>query len=126
MVVAKPGHTGVRRILRASNYSMQGLRHAFIYESAFRQELALTLILSPVAFWLGRTGFETAVLLAALLLMLVVELLNTAIEVAIDRHGDELHDLSGAAKDLASAAVLLSLVLAFTIWAGVAWDRFLA
>ena len=124
--MGKPGNTGIRRIVRAAVYSTQGLLHAWRYEAAFRQELALTLVLTPTAFWLGRTPLEIAALVGVCLLVLVVELLNTAVEVAIDRHGEEEHELSGAAKDLGSAAVLVSLVLVAIAWAAVVYDRFYA
>lgn len=122
--VGKPGNTGIRRILRASVYSMQGFAHAFQNEAAFRQEITLTVVLTPVAFWLGRSPLEIAILISVCLIMLIVELLNTAVEVAIDRHGDEHHELSGAAKDLGSAAVFVSLVLVAVVWLAVIYDRF--
>ena len=124
--MGKPGNTGIRRLLRATVYSLQGFRHAIINEAAFRQELALTLVLTPVAFWLGRTALERTLLIGVLLLVLIVELLNSAIEAAVDRHGDEPHELSGAAKDLGSAAVFVSLALVLIAWGAVAWDRFYA
>ena len=123
--MGKPGNTGIRRILRATVFSLQGFVHAFRHEAAFRQELALTVVLAPAAFWLGRDIIEQAMLIAVLLFVLVVELLNTAVEAAVDRHGDENHELSGAAKDLGSAAVFTSLALVVVVWGAVAWDRFL-
>jgi len=122
--VAKPGNTGIRRILRATVYSMQGFAYALRHEAAFRQELALTVVLTPVAFWLGRTPVEVAMLIGVCFIVLIVELLNTAIEVTIDRHGQEEHELSGAAKDLGSAAVFVSLALVLLVWSAVACDRF--
>ena len=122
--MGKPGNTGIRRILRATVFSLQGFVHAFRHEAAFRQELALTMVMTPVAFWLGRDVIEKAMLIAVLLFVLVVELLNTAVEAAIDRHGDEHHELSGAAKDLGSAAVFTSLAIVVVVWGAVAWDRF--
>jgi diacylglycerol kinase (ATP) len=124
--VGKPGNTGLRRIFNATIYSMQGFTHAWRNEAAFRQELALTLALTPIALWLGRSPLERTLLIGVCLLMLIVELLNSAIEAAIDRHGDEQHELAGAAKDLGSAAVFVSLVLVAIVWAGVAYDRFLS
>jgi diacylglycerol kinase (ATP) len=120
----KPDNTGIRRILRAAVYSAQGFSHAIRHEAAFRQELALSVILLPVAIWLGQTIVERAFLIATLLMVLFVELLNSAIEAAIDRHGSEHHELSGRAKDLGSAAVFTSLVIVVLIWGGVAWQRF--
>lgn len=122
--MGKPGNTGIRRIIRATRFSAQGFAQAWKHEAAFRQELALAAVLTPAAFWLGQTALERAALLSVLLLMLIVELLNSAIEAAIDRHGDEQHELSGRAKDLGSAAVFVVLVLVGVVWASVAWNRF--
>lgn len=124
--MGKPGNTGLRRIFNAAIYSMQGFAHAWRNEAAFRQELALTLVLTPIALWLGRSPLERTLLIGVCLVMLIVELLNSAIEAAIDRHGDERHTLSGAAKDLGSAAVFVSLVLVAVVWTSVAYDRFLS
>lgn len=106
-------------------FSAKGFSRAWRHEAAFRQELVLTALLTPSAFWLGRTPVEIALLLGVCLVLLITELLNTAVEAAVDRHGDELHELSGAAKDLGSAAVFVSLVLVLVVWGAVAWDRFL-
>ena len=124
--MGKPGNTGFRRILRATVFSTQGLTYAFRNEAAFRQEIALTVVLIPVAFWLGRTALEIALLIGVCLVMLIVELLNSAIEAVVDRHGDERHELSGAAKDLGSAAVFFSICLLVVVWLAVAWSRFIA
>lgn len=124
--MAKPGNTGLRRLLNATIYSKQGLGYAWKNEAAFRQEIALTVILTPVAFWLGRTPLEIALLIGVCLIMLTVELLNSAVEAVVDRLGDERHELAGAAKDLGSAAVFVSLCLLVLVWATVAYDRFLA
>ncbi len=110
--------------MRATKYSAQGLSSAWKYEAAFRQELLLVVILLPVAVWLGQTALERAVLIGCLLLVLVVELLNSAIEAAIDRHGDELHELSGRAKDIGSAAVCISLLNVAVVWGLIAAERF--
>lgn len=126
MPVGKPGNTGVRRILRATRYSAQGFGHAWKHEAAFRQEIALTLLLAPLAMWLGRSAIERLMLIACCLLVLIVELLNSAIEAAIDRFGDEMHELSGRAKDLGSAAVFFSLMLVAAVWSIIAWERFCA
>ena len=122
--MGKPGNTGIRRLLRATVYSVQGFVHAFRHEAAFRQELALTVVLVPAALWLGRDVIESAMLVAALFFVLVVELLNSAVEAAVDRHGDEHHELSGAAKDLGSAAVFVSLTIVVVVWGAVVYDRF--
>ncbi|MBT9456944.1 MAG: diacylglycerol kinase [Burkholderiaceae bacterium] len=118
------GRTGLDRIKRALGYSMSGLQAAYKGEDAFRQECWLALVLMPSAFWLGRSWVEVALLVGSVLLVMIVELLNSGIEAAIDRVSFELHDLSKRAKDLASAAVLLSLVLCGGIWAAALWSRF--
>lgn len=122
--MAKPGNTGIRRIFRATMYSALGLSAAWKNEAAFRQELLLVMVLLPVAVWLGQTGLERAVLIGCLFIVLIVELLNSAIEAAIDRHGHELHELSGRAKDMGSAAVFMSLLLLATVWGLIAAQRF--
>ncbi len=124
--MAKSGNTGIRRIIRATRFSAQGFAHAWQHEAAFRQEIALTVVLMPLAFWLGRTGFERFMLIICCVFVLIVELLNSAIEAAIDRFGEEHHELSGRAKDLGSAAVFLSLVIVAATWGTVAFLRFLA
>lgn len=103
---------------------MQGFAQAWTHEAAFRQELVLAIIMTPIAVWLGQTMVERALLIAVLLLVLIVELFNSAIEAAIDRHGDEHHELSGRAKDMGSAAVFVSLVIVLLAWGAVAWQRF--
>ena len=108
--------TGIDRVLHAFGYSMEGLSAAIRFESAFRQEAALAVVLLPAAFWLGRNWIEVALLAGSVLLVMIVELLNTGIETAIDRIGPEWHDLSKRAKDMGSAAVLLSLLLCGGIW----------
>ena len=122
--MAKPDNTGIRRILRATKFSAQGLAQAWQHEAAFRQELVLVLLLAPVAVWLGQTALERAVLIGCCLIVLIVELINSAIEAAIDRHGDEHHELSGRAKDMGSAAVFVSLVLVAVVWGLIAAERF--
>ncbi len=122
--MAKPDNTGIRRILRATKFSAQGLAQAWQHEAAFRQELVLVLILVPVAAWLGQTALERAVLIGCCLIVLIVELINSAIEAAIDRHGDEHHELSGRAKDMGSAAVFISLLLVAVVWGLIATERF--
>jgi len=115
---------GLERIWRAFGYSLAGFRAAWRHEAAFRQELALSVVLLPVAFWLARNWLDLALLIGSCVLVLIVELLNSAIEALTDRVGIERHELSGRAKDLGSAAVLLSLVLMAGVWAGVAALRF--
>ena len=104
------------RLAKATGYSWQGLRAAFRNEEAFRQELLLFAALAPLAFWLGDSGVERALLLGTLFLVLIVELLNSAIETAIDRFGEESHPLSGRAKDMGSAAVIVSIACVIVVW----------
>lgn len=120
--MAAQGPQGIERLLKATVYSWQGLKAAFHNEAAFRQELLLTLILTPLGLWLGENGIERALLLGALFLVMIVELLNTGIEIVVDRFGGELHELSGRAKDVGSAAVLLSLINVGVIWGLVLFD----
>jgi diacylglycerol kinase (ATP) len=108
--------TGITRLLKATGYSWAGLCAAWRHEAAFRQELLLVVLLGPVGLWLGDGGMERALLLGSLLLVVIVELLNSAVEAVVDRTGTEHHELSGRAKDLGSAAVLVSLLLAALIW----------
>ena len=123
--MAKPGNTGIGRILRATRFSAQGIAAAWKHEAAFRQELLLVVVLLPAAVWLGQTALERAVLMGSLFIVMIVELINSAIEAAIDRHGDELHELSGRAKDMGSAAVFISLLLVAVVWGLIAAERFL-
>lgn len=120
-----PRRTGLSRIVHAFGYSLAGLASALRSESAFRQEAVLALVMLPAAFWLGRNWVEVGLLAGSVILVLVVELLNTAVESAIDRIGPERHELSGRAKDLGSAAVLLSLLLTAGLWVGAFWQRFM-
>lgn len=118
------GRTGIDRVAHAAGYSIAGLRCAYQSESAFRQEIWLAAGLVPLAMWLGRSWVETALLAGSVMLVLIVELLNSGIEAAIDRVSFELHDLSRRAKDLASAAVMLSLLTCAATWAAALWQRF--
>lgn len=112
----KPGKKGIARIIDAAGYSWKGFRAAFKHEAAFRQELFLLMVLAPVALWLGEDGVDYALLIGALLLVLMVELLNSAVEAVVDRIGSEHHKLAGRAKDIGSAAVFVALVNAALIW----------
>ena len=107
---------GITRLLRAFGYSFQGFRHTWREEAAFRQEVALALIVVPAGLYFGRTGIERALLVSPMLLILVVEILNSAVEAVVDRLGSERHPLAGMAKDMGSAAVMLSFVLLGTVW----------
>ena len=122
--MAKQGKRGLRRILDAAGYSAAGFAAAWRGEEAFRQEVVLGAVLVPLALWLGQSSMERLLLVASWLVVMIVEILNTAVEVTVDRIGDENHPLSGQAKDLGSAAVLLSLVLAALVWGTIAWQRF--
>ncbi len=110
------------RIVRATKYSYAGLRNAVMEEAAFRQELILTIVLAPVAIWLGDSGVERALMIGVLFIVLIVELLNSAIETAVDRISTEFHSLSGMAKDLGSAAVFISIFTVPVIWTLVLLD----
>ena len=107
---------GVTRVLRALGASLRGLAGAFRDEAAFRQELAFAAVVIPLGLWLGRSGVERALLVAPVLLILIVELVNSAIEATVDRIGFERHALAGLAKDIGSAAVLMSFVLLTAVW----------
>ena len=114
--MSKPGNTGLKRVIKAAGYSWAGLKAAFKHEAAFRQELALCLVLIPTGLWLGQSGIERALLIGSLLLVLIIELLNSAIEAVVDRFGGEQHELSRRAKDIGSAAVFVALSNAAVIW----------
>jgi len=107
---------GLTRVLRALGASLRGLAGAFRDEAAFRQELAFAAVVVPLGLWLGHSGVERALLIAPVLLILVVELVNSAIEATVDRIGFERHALAGLAKDIGSAAVLMSFVLLTAVW----------
>jgi diacylglycerol kinase (ATP) len=108
---------GPRRIWKALTWSLQGLRAAWLHESSFRLEVLLAMALVPAALWLGRNGIERAVLIASVMLVLALELLNSAIEAVIERYGAEQHELAGRAKDMGSAAVCIGLLAAAMVWA---------
>ena len=108
--------TGITRLLRAFLYSFQGFRHAWREEAAFRQEVMLSLLVIPAGLYLGNSGVERALLVSPMLLILVVEILNSAVEAVVDRSGTERHPLAGMAKDMGSAAVMLSFALLGTVW----------
>jgi diacylglycerol kinase (ATP) len=119
----KQRDTGWRRLWKATGYSIQGLMASWITETAFRQEVILVLFLVPAACWLGTSMTQRALLIFSLLVILMVELLNSAVETTVDRIGPEHHDLSGRAKNMGSAAVLISLIANTVVWALVAWER---
>jgi diacylglycerol kinase (ATP) len=123
-----PNHNqgGIRRFWNATRYSFHGLRATWKNEAAFRQESVLCAIMIPLAFWVGSSAVERAMLIATCLLVLVTELLNSAVEAAIDRIGEDRHRLSGRAKDMGSAAVFISLWTAAIAWGLIGYERFIA
>ena len=123
--VNKPGKTGISRLMDATGYSWAGLVATWRNEAAFRQEVSLAIILIPAALWLGETGVERALLVGATLLVMIVELLNSAVEAVVDRIGPEKHPLSKIAKDTGSAAVSLSLLLWLTTWGCILLPRWI-
>lgn len=110
------GQTGLRRVVSATRNSLHGFVAAIRHEDAFRQELILAAVLVPLGLWLGTTGFERALLVATVLLVLIVELLNSAVEATVDRISFDNHLLAKRAKDIGSAAVMLSLATAGIVW----------
>ncbi|MEY4768587.1 MAG: hypothetical protein RL637_1226 [Pseudomonadota bacterium] len=108
--------SGFSRLIKATRYSIAGFKAAWQNEAAFRQECGLLLIAIPLAWWLGNTGLDRVLLIGSVLSVMIVELINSAIEAVVDRIGAEIHPLSARAKDLGSAAVLLSLIWAIIIW----------
>lgn len=115
--------TGISRLIAATGYTFAGFAAAWKSEEAFRQEVLLAVVMIPGALWLGQTLVERIVLISSVLIVMITELLNTAVEYTIDRIGPERHELSGHAKDIASAAVFVSLMLALMTWASFLWVR---
>ena len=118
------GERGLKRIVNATVYSVRGLRAAWEHESAFRQEVVLSVFMLPAALWLGTTWLERAFLIATVVLVLAAELLNSAVEAAVDRVSMDMHLLAGRAKDMGSAAVFFTLLLCGGTWAAALWARF--
>ncbi len=114
--MANSGHTGFTRVVKATQYSLQGIRAAYRHEEAFRQEVWLCLVLIPLGLYLGETRVEKTLLVASVILLPLVEILNSAIEAVVDRFGAEHHELSGRAKDMGSAAVMLAIILLASVW----------
>lgn len=112
-------------MLKAAIWSFQGLRAAWLHESSFRLEVCLLVVLAPLALWLGDNGVERALLLGCCLLVLAVELVNSAIEAVIERYGAEYHELAGRAKDMGSAAVFVAMINVLAVWALVLLPRLL-
>lgn len=114
--MASQGPKGLERIIKATQYSWQGLKATYAYEEAFRQEILLAIVMVPLGVYLGNTGMEKAILVSVILLILIAELLNTGIEAVTDRVGTEHHELSGRAKDIGSAAVAAAFLNAAVVW----------
>lgn len=110
------GKTGLRRLLNAFGYSMAGIKAAYKNEDAFRQEVLMAIFMIPLALYLGETGLEKAIMIASVLLVIMVELLNSSIEATVDRISLENHNLAKRAKDIGSAAVLISLINLAVVW----------
>jgi len=110
------GKTGIRRLINAFGYSLEGFKAAFVHEDAFRQEVFLAIVLIPLAIYLGDSPVEQAMLIASVLLVLIVELLNSAIEAAVDHTSTEHHALAKQAKDIGSAAVFIALLIVAVVW----------
>lgn len=121
--MAYSGNTGLTRIIKAAGYSWQGIKSAYKNEAAFRQESWLAVVLIPLAIWLSESATQMVLMISSVVLLMMVEIINSAIEAAIDRHGEELHELSGRAKDMGSAAVLFALIYLLLIWGGILWDN---
>lgn len=122
MIVTKA--TGLKRFYYATCYSIKGMRAAYLGEPAFRYEVWAAVAMLPFAFWLAQSGLQLGLMIAALLFVLIMELLNTAIEAVVDRAGTEFHTLAGLAKDLGSAAVFFALMITALLWGGIIWDNF--
>ena len=122
----KPGLTGFARLIAATGNSIRGVRDAWKYESAFRQDTALSVVLLILSFGLAQSLLEWLMLIIPLFLLIIVEILNSAIENTVDRFGGEQHVLSGRAKDMASSAVMFCLILIAIVWLSMTWSRFFA
>ena len=122
--MANAEHKGIKRIYNAFFFSMAGLAAAWKNEEAFRQEVLLAVILLPIAFWLGENMVQVAILILTIFVVLITELLNTGVEVAIDRISDEKHELSKRAKDIGSAAVFISLSALTIVWGLFIYEKF--
>lgn len=123
--INKPGTKGLKHIIQAGGYSLKGLKAAITHEEAFRLELMAMLVMVPLAIWLGQSAVEYALLVGSLFLVLIVELINSALEAVVDRVGVEHHELSGRAKDIGSAAVFMALMNVVAIWGFILGARFL-
>ncbi|WP_256384911.1 diacylglycerol kinase [Photobacterium toruni] len=115
----KPGATGLKRIINATGYSIQGLKAAWINEAAFRQESILLVIMTIVSFFMPVTKIERLMMISSLFIVVIAELINSAVEAVVDRIGPEHHELSGRAKDIGSAAVFVALALVVITWGSI-------
>lgn len=120
----KPGRRGLPRLMDATRYSMRGFRAAWTHEEGFRTECVLLLLLAPAAVWLAQTGIEFVLLIGSCLMVMLAEVINSAIESVVDRVGLERHPLSGQAKDLGSAAVFICMMMVLLVWGTIAFTRF--
>lgn len=121
----KPGKTGITRILHACHYSWLGLKAAWRHEAAFRQEIVIAVILLPLAFVLGQSAAQMGLMITSVLLVLMIELINSAVEAVVDRFGGEHHQLSGRAKDIGSAAVAIAILNLLCVWGVILISNFL-
>jgi len=119
----KPGHTGLKRIILASKYSAQGFIYAWRHESAFRQEIVIACILIPLAIWLGESPLDMLLLIAPIFFVLIVELLNSSVEATLDSISNKEDKIIGGAKDMASAAVFLSLLILISCWTAILYKN---
>lgn len=128
MIQERPGLLGMleRRVVLAGKYTRQGLIACYRHEEAFRVEVWLAVLLVPLAYWLASTVLEFALLVGAVVLVMIVELLNSAVEAVVDRFGEERNALAGRAKDQGSAAVFLAIVVFGCVWGAIIWQRFIA
>lgn len=121
----KPEAKGLMRVIKATGYSMKGLKAAYQHEIAFRQEVVLLTILLPSSFFVARNATQWALLMGTVIIVMIVELVNSAIEAAVDRHGGEWHELSGRAKDLGSASVFMALLNLAFVWGAIFIDNYI-
>ena len=122
--MGKTGATGLTRVWNAFFYSLAGIRDCWKHEAAFRQECLLSIILFPVAFWVGDNITDYVLLIACLFIVLITELMNSAVEAIVDRVSMDHHALSGRSKDMASAAVLFSILMTVFVWGAIAWKNY--
>ena len=118
----KQSATGLRRLIKATGYSLAGLKAAWVHEEAFRLETLIVVVMTPLALWLGEDSVERVLMIGSLLLLLITELVNSGIEAAVDRMGQEHHELSGRAKDIASATVFVAVINIAVVWGMLLFD----